>query len=763
MRTSSKAFAILLLFFLVLVIYYNASIPVFESPDELRHLAFVAWLTDEGGLPVVDPANPGPWRQEGTQPPLYYWVVAGLVGGVPHDAADRLATLNPYATMGDPQLSGNKNVVLHDLERERWPYRGTVLFVHLARVISTLMALGTLAAVYRLGRIVCPDRPWIALGMSGLVAFTPQFLFLSASANNDNLVILISAWTLVLLVSWVRGPALPGLAQLGLLGILLGLGALSKTAGLLLWPVAAATLLFLAWRARHWRWLILAGGTVLLVALALSGWWFVRNMWRYGELTGIETHLKVVGYRRQLPVALADVIGEFRGFRYSFWLLFGWFAILAPQPFYWIMDALTVLGGVGFGLFLARSLRHQCRWTRIALVILAVWLVLVAVGVLRWTTFTLASQGRLLFPALPAIALFLTVGWAELIPGRARHLGWIAAIVLWVAWAALCPQLVLKPAYALPQRVHSPSELPALPSPLGVRFGDCCELLGYIQPGGARDRPVHSGDWVPLTLVWRALNPTDQNYSVFVHARKLDGQGVGQVDTYPGNGMYPTSLWQSGEIIVDTVQVLISTTVEGPSLVRFDVGLYDLSTLEGLPAFSSDGTALEHVRAGEVALVPGEWPRPELNLPTDTVFAEKIRLAGVDLSETSAQPGDAVTVTLQWEALDRISEDYTGFVHLVDPAGKDVVQDDHPPLTGEFPTRLWFAGTVVSDPYRLDLPEDLPEGTYELRGGLYRPGSNQRLPAVAWRRGGSGDRQVMERWKDDLVHLGTLVVVRGKP
>ena len=758
MNKSFKAFAVLLLVFLVLALYYNASIPIFESPDELRHMAFVAWVADEGHLPVVDPANPGPWRQEGTQPPLYYWAVAGLVGGVPHDAADRLAALNPYATMGDPQLPGNKNVVLHDLERERWPYRGTVLFVHLARVISTLMALGTLLAVYRLGRIVFPDRPGIALGMSGLVAFVPQFLFLSASANNDNLVILVAAWTLVLLVSWVRGPGLPGLAQLGLLGILLGLGALSKMAGLLLWPVAAGVLLFLAWRARRWRWLILAVGAVLLVALALSGWWFARNLRLYGELTGISTHLRVVGYRRQLPVTLAGVRGEFRGFRYSFWLLFGWFAILAPEPFYWVMDALTILGGAGLVLFLVRSLRGQPRWIRVALAILAVWLVLVAAGVLRWTTFTLASQGRLLFPALPAIALFLTVGWAELIPGRARQWGGIAALLLWVVWAALCPSLVLKPAYALPERVHSPGELPSLPSPLGVRLGDCCELLGYIQPAGTRDRPVHSQDWVPLTLVWRALDATDQNYSVFVHARKPDGQGVGQVDTYPGNGMYPTSLWQPGEIIVDTVQVLISSTVEGPSLVRFDVGLYDLSTLAGLPAFSSDGALLEHVLAGEVALVPVEWPAPELNLPTDTVFAERIRLAGVDLSETSAQAGDAVTVTLQWEAFDRIVEDYTGFVHLVDAAGKDVVQDDHPPLHGEFPTRLWFAGTVVSDPYRLDLPADLPAGTYDLMGGLYRPGSNQRLPAIAWRRGGTGDLQVMERWKDDLVYLGTLVV-----
>ena len=71
---------------------------------------------------MVDPAAPGPWRQEGTQPPLYYWIVAQIVGVVPHDGEERLATLNPYAGIGDPQRPDNKNRVLHDIERESWPF-----------------------------------------------------------------------------------------------------------------------------------------------------------------------------------------------------------------------------------------------------------------------------------------------------------------------------------------------------------------------------------------------------------------------------------------------------------------------------------------------------------------------------------------------------------------------------------------------------------------------------------------------------------------
>jgi hypothetical protein len=107
-------------------------------------------------------------------------------------------------------------------------------------------------------------------------------------------------------------------------------------------------------------------------------------------------------------------------------------------------------------------------------------------------------------------------------------------------------------------------------------------------------------------------------------------------------------------------------------------------------------------------------------------------------------------ITLQWHALEQITEDYTGFIHLIDPAGRIVAADDHLPLDGQFPTRLWPQGAVLYDPFHLALPTDLPEGTYELWGGLYRPESVQRLETVRQSTG--------ERWKDDLVQLGTVAV-----
>jgi len=62
---------------------------------------------------------------------------------------------------------------------------------------------------------------------------------------------------------------------------------------------------------------------------------------------------------------------------------------------------------------------------------------------------------------------------------------------------------------------------------------------------------------------------------------------------------------------------------------------------------------------------------------------------------------------------------------------------------------LWDRGTVVYDPYRIDLPQGLEGGVYALWGGLY-DGSGRRLPALS--------RATGVRWEDDIVPIGTVVV-----
>ena len=96
--------------------------------------------------------------------------------------------------------------------------------------------------------------PAIALLAAAIVAFNPMVLFINASVNNDNLLMLLSAAALWLMVRDVQSEqaGLRGRQTL-LLGVVLGLASLAKVSGALLLPIAALAVTFGAWRARSWR------------------------------------------------------------------------------------------------------------------------------------------------------------------------------------------------------------------------------------------------------------------------------------------------------------------------------------------------------------------------------------------------------------------------------------------------------------------------------------------------------------------------------
>ena len=71
-------------------------------------------------------------------------------------------------------------------QREDFPWRGTTLAIHLARLVSLAFGALTVWATWGLAREVYPDSPLIALGAAALVAFTPQFVFISSVTSNDS-------------------------------------------------------------------------------------------------------------------------------------------------------------------------------------------------------------------------------------------------------------------------------------------------------------------------------------------------------------------------------------------------------------------------------------------------------------------------------------------------------------------------------------------------------------------------------------------------
>ena len=249
------------------------------------------------------------------------------------------------------------------------------------------------------------------------------------------------------------------------LGVLLGLAALSKLQGLGLIPLAGATALFLAWQRRSGRLLLTAAIGTALPALLVAGWWYVRNIQLYGDWSGLE-HLKTINGRRAGGFDLADFWPEFRGLRFSFWGLFGWFSILLPGWFYTLMDVLAVVGLAGLvgGLVsqvrTTPSPRWQSRPLRVLTLLLA-WAAIVAALLAYWITQAVGSQGRLIFPGLIAFAILFVFGldfWLRRLPLFFRRLSWAALFAVLLGMSVYALTRLLPASYVAPPPV---SALPA--------------------------------------------------------------------------------------------------------------------------------------------------------------------------------------------------------------------------------------------------------------------------------------------------------------
>jgi hypothetical protein len=711
----------ILVVFVSLATLYNVLNPILEAPDEIQHVYYVHWLANGQGLPVQGEEGKGRWEQEGSQPPLYYVTAALLTSWIDSTDLDERVWLNPHANVGVPLEPHNKNRVIHT-DAEAFPYRGATLLIHLSRFLSTLMGAGTVLATYCLVRVVFPDRPRLAMAAMGLVALLPQFLFLSSAVNNDNAVILFSGWTLVVLARWLKAPGLPSLRQGALLGLLLGLAALSKLSGLGLWILAGLVWVGLMARHRMPTKGIQLAGVMVGVGGLIAGWWYLRNVLLYGDLTGLNAMFAVVGRRRE-GVGLRELWAEFEGLRISSWALFGWFNVPLPRWLYRLGDTVSGLAGVGLGIWFLRSAPRRPRRRVAVLVMLLAWIALVLAGLLQWTRMTPGTQGRLLFPALPALALVFVLGASTLLPRRVRGpVGWLAGGA-WLVFALLMPLLVIVPAYARPEIVSS-ADLPPNLSALDVVYRGRIRLLGYRLD----DTPRQPSDRIPITLYWQGLNDMEEDYSLYLHLTGREGRVIGQVDTYPGRGTYPTSLWTPGQIIADRYLVPIDPAAAVPTLGWVDLGWYVLDTYERLEAVDPRGQPVETVLAGPVKIEPTLWPSPMAEHPTNIRLGDHIALQGFTLLPSGLRRGGEIQLTLHWHALAPIAEDYTVFVHLLDGEGTIQAQTDEQPLGGDYPTSYWSPGEVVQDPILIGLGADLPPGDYRLVLGMYHVGTDTRLP-----------------------------------
>ena len=121
-------------------------------------------------------------------------------------------------------------------------------------------------------------------------------------------------------------------------------------------------------------------------------------------------------------------------------------------------------------------------------------------------------------------------------------------------------------------------------TPLSIELGEPPVILlrGY--------KLTREAGVLKLRLDWESLAQTPTDWSIFVHLRNEAGQTVAQKDGPAGSGLYPSSLWDAGEMIADQI-ILPFENLPGGRYTIF-IGLYDVVTGVRLPVPDNPANAI---------------------------------------------------------------------------------------------------------------------------------------------------------------------------
>ena len=274
----------------------------------------------------------------------------------------------------------------------------------------------------------------------------------------------------------------------------------------------------------------------------------------------------------------------------------------------------------------------------------------------------------------------------------------------------------------------------------GCSFDPEVRLMGYsLQTDQAG--PVQ----LALTLYWQALRPSATRYDVLLKVLDASYKVWGQQSRPLPGPFLPLQWWKPGQIVKDRRAVeLLPATPPGPYYV--EVHVYSPSADEWLkPEGDCD------ILLGPVEVSRREPPAIEdldMDHPIGAVLGERVRLLGYNI-ESGFRRGDNIHLTLFWQCLEEMDQDYTVFTHLVDEKQNIWGQKDNPPVDGFYPTSRWEAGEIVRDQYDILISPEAPPGEHQIEVGMYLVETGERLPVLL-------DDEAVQ---SDEVMLGSIEVV----
>ena len=158
------------------------------------------------------------------------------------------------------------------------------------------------------------------------------------------------------------------------------------------------------------------------------------------------------------------------------------------------------------------------------------------------------------------------------------------------------------------------------------------------------------------------------------------------------------------------------------------VAAWGVGGLMFLLAASAPFAAIRPAYAPAPLLTAADVPASARRFDVD--YGGVMRLLAFEVGKERVQPGDALPVTLYWQALAPTSEDFSIYLQLFGWQ-QELGQRDSYPGGGTRPTSRLAPGQVVRDTYLIPVrPDAKGPAPAWISAGLYRLSSQEKLPAT---------------------------------
>jgi len=246
-----------------------------------------------------------------------------------------------------------------------------------------------------------------------------------------------------------------------------------------------------------------------------------------------------------------------------------------------------------------------------------------------------------------------------------------------------------------------------------------------LQLAGSEALQVQPKMPTATLLYWHVTAAQPADIFTFRQLIGLDWNAYGSSDHHVLPYLYPSAMWQPGDVIPDLH--FVPTPADLPDGVyRWATGAYVPPGQARLPVIMphDESFPLKNTWVWGVQRLPLpalNTPLPETATPLAVNFDDHIRLEGYQL----VRENDTLMLNLYWRVTAPAAGNYTIFIHVMH-GDQLVAQQDAQPQNGTLPTWAWLPGELVTTTHTLVLPAgaQVPDAVYV---GMYSFPSLQRL------------------------------------